>query len=57
MTSCIPLLLRSLTAFKDEEFDEAEFLASNSLQLVNENIVQFYNKLLDNIGSEERRQR
>jgi hypothetical protein len=57
MTGCLPLLFRSLFAFQDKQFDEAEFLKSKELQLVNRDIVSFYENLLaDNISDARRRQ-
>jgi hypothetical protein len=56
MTGCIPLLLRSLSAFGNGDFDEAEFLRSKELELVNRHIVEFYTELLATITLEARRQ-
>ena len=45
MTGRIPLLLGSLSEFKDKKFDEAAFLNSKELQLVSSNIDDFYEKI------------
>ncbi len=44
MTGCIPLLLRSLSQFKNE-FDEAAFLDCKELRIVKNNILAFYENI------------
>ena len=48
MTGRNPLLLDSLSKFKDKKFDEAAFLNSKELQLVSSNIDCFYEKIFHN---------
>ena len=45
LTGRIPLLLKPLFRFENQEFDEQKFLCSPELEMVNDNISSFYDLL------------